>query len=89
MTAEDVREHRVGSESFVVPETSAEAIRRARAAGRPIMAVGTTVTRALEGVAAANHGEVVAGEGETDLVITPGYEFAIVDALPAGFEIER
>ena len=88
MEAADVRDHRVGAE---MAEISAEAdarITAARAAGRPVVAVGTTATRALEAVA-ARHGELVAYRGPVDLVITPGHRFRVVDRLVTNFHLPR
>jgi S-adenosylmethionine:tRNA ribosyltransferase-isomerase len=87
--AEDVREHRVGAERHAIDETAAMRIEAARASGRPILAVGTTVTRTLESIAAAHGGRIVAGEGTTELVITPGYRFAVVDRLLTNFHLPR
>jgi S-adenosylmethionine:tRNA ribosyltransferase-isomerase len=89
MSAADVRDHRVGSERFAISERAAARIEAARAEGRPILAVGTTVTRALESVAAAHGGRVVAGEGSTQLVITPAHRFAVVDMLMTNFHLPR
>jgi S-adenosylmethionine:tRNA ribosyltransferase-isomerase len=86
---EDVREHRVGAERFAIDETAATRIEAARAQGRPILAVGTTVTRTLESVAAAHGGRIVPGVGSTQLVITPGYRFAVVDRLLTNFHLPR
>jgi S-adenosylmethionine:tRNA ribosyltransferase-isomerase len=83
------RDHRVGSESYSLSASSAEAITAARGDGRPILAVGTTVTRALESIAIAHDGAVVEGAGETNLVITPGHPFAVVDALLTNFHLPR
>lgn len=89
MDVADVREHRVGAERFTIPPASAAAIAAARREGRPIMAVGTTVTRTLEAVAAAHAGEIVAGEGSTELVIAPGHRFHCVDMLLTNFHLPR
>ncbi|MEC7519231.1 MAG: S-adenosylmethionine:tRNA ribosyltransferase-isomerase [Myxococcota bacterium] len=70
-------------ERYDVPERTADAIRRALAEGRRVVAVGTSVTRALEG-AFALHGEVPAGPGETGLVIGPRTPLRVVDALLTG-----
>jgi S-adenosylmethionine:tRNA ribosyltransferase-isomerase len=87
--APDVREHRVGAERHAIDESAAQRIEAARAQGRPIVAVGTTVTRTLESVAAAHGGRIVAGEATTELVITPGYRFAVVDRLLTNFHLPR
>lgn len=89
MESADVRAHRVGAERFSISPEAAAAIEAARAEGRAILAVGTTVTRTLESVAAANDGRIVAGAGATELVITPDHRFAVVDALMTNFHLPR
>jgi S-adenosylmethionine:tRNA ribosyltransferase-isomerase len=89
MEAADVREHRVGAERYSISSEAADRIEAARAEGRPILAVGTTVTRTLESVAAAHEGRVVAGSGCTELVITPEHRFAVVDMLMTNFHLPR
>ena len=86
--ANDVREHRVDPERFAVPEATAAAVARARAEGRRVVAVGTTATRALES-ALDPEGRLGAGEGETALVIVPGFRFRAVDALVTNFHLPR
>ncbi len=83
-----LEEHAMHHERFRVPAATAEAIADARRAGRPVVAVGTTVVRTLEASAAA-HGEVRAGEGRTDLFIRPGFAFRAVDALLTNFHLPR
>jgi S-adenosylmethionine:tRNA ribosyltransferase-isomerase len=83
-----VAEHRMHAERFAIPAGTAAAIARAKAAGRRIVAAGTTVVRALEG-AADGGGEVRSGAGETELFITPGYRFRIVDALLTNFHLPQ
>ena len=85
---ETVEEHRVDAERFMIPPETAEAVRRARAVGGRVVAVGTTTTRALE-AAAQDDGTPRAGEGETDLVIAPGHRFRVVDALVTNFHLPR
>jgi len=83
-------EHRMHAERYVIPAATAAAIAAARAAGRRVIAVGTTSLRALE--AAAVQGEEAlpgAGEGETDIFITPGFRFRVVDALLTNFHLPR
>ena len=87
--AERIEEHRMESERYEIGEETAEAIRRAREAGRRIVAVGTTVVRTLEGAAAAGNGEVRAGSGSTGIFITPGFDFQVVDALLTNFHLPR
>ena len=85
---DDVRAHRVDPELFTVPSETAEAVDRARKEGRRVVAVGTTTTRALE-ASLAPGGVRPAHGGETDLVITPGYRFRVVDALITNFHLPR
>jgi S-adenosylmethionine:tRNA ribosyltransferase-isomerase len=84
----DVRRHRVDPEPFTIPEETAAAVARARAAGRRVVAVGSTTTRALE-CTAQEGGGVRGGDGETDLVILPGHRFRVVDALVTNFHLPR
>jgi S-adenosylmethionine:tRNA ribosyltransferase-isomerase len=90
------------SEYYEVPQTTVQAITGARAAGRAVIAVGTTSLRALESAAHARvrcAGDVAprsgtdcglrAGPGETDLFITPGYDFRVVDRLITNFHLPR
>jgi S-adenosylmethionine:tRNA ribosyltransferase-isomerase len=71
-------------ERFEIPEETAQAIRGTRAAGGRVIAVGTTVTRALEGSAAQHGGAVEAGAGTTDLVIGAGFRLRVVDGIFSG-----
>jgi S-adenosylmethionine:tRNA ribosyltransferase-isomerase len=87
VSAERIEEHRMESERYEIGEETAEAIRRARAAGRRIVAVGTTVVRTLESAAQAGDGEVRAESGATRLYITPGFNFQVVDALLTNFHL--
>jgi S-adenosylmethionine:tRNA ribosyltransferase-isomerase len=86
--AEHVEEHRVDAETFDVPEATARAIAAARAAGRRVLAVGTTTTRAIES-AASRDGIVRAGGGATELFIRPGHTFRAVDALLTNFHLPK
>ena len=88
VTVDDVADHRVDAERFVLPEATAEALRRTRERGARVIAVGTTATRVLE-ARARDDGSVEPGEGTTDLVIVPGHRFRIVDALVTNFHLPR
>ena len=66
-----------------------ETINRAIDAGRRVIAVGTTTTRTLESVAAANGGRLVPGRGDTDLFIYPGFTFRIVSGLMTNFHLPQ
>ncbi len=85
---EDLSEHRVEPERFEVGDEAAETINRARGRGGRVVAVGTTVVRALES-AADESGRIRAGRGETGLTVTPGYRFRAVDALLTNFHLPR
>jgi S-adenosylmethionine:tRNA ribosyltransferase-isomerase len=85
--AERIAEHRMHAERYEIPHATAAAVNAARAAGRPVTAVGTTSLRALE--SAARGGVVAAGGGETRLFITPGYGFRVVDRLITNFHLPR
>jgi len=80
--------HRMHGERYVIGTAAADAVRRAKSEGRRVVAAGTTVVRALEGAAQAD-GIVHAGAGETDLFITPGFCFRVVDALLTNFHLPQ
>lgn len=85
---EDVEAHRVAAEAYWIPSEAEAAICATRARGGRVIAVGTTTTRALESAATVD-GRVLAGSGETDLVITPGYSFRVIDGLLTNFHLPR
>jgi S-adenosylmethionine:tRNA ribosyltransferase-isomerase len=86
--AERVDDHVVDPERYEIGDSAAAAMAAARAAGRRVVAVGTTSTRALESAAAAD-GIVRPGSGETSLFIRPGHRFRAVDALVTNFHLPR
>ena len=85
---ERLEAHPMHAERYEIPPRSADAIERARRAGRRIVAAGTTVVRALE-AAAGEDGRIRAGSGETDLYITPGFCFRVIDAMLTNFHLPR
>jgi S-adenosylmethionine:tRNA ribosyltransferase-isomerase len=88
--AERIADHRMHSEWFEVGPETVAAIRAARAAGGRIVAVGTTTVRALESAARASAGGALAPHsGETDIFITPGFPFRVVDRLITNFHLPR
>ena len=89
ITARLVHEHRMEAERYEVGPEAARAIAATRERGGRLVAVGTTVVRTLESVAAAHGGDVVAGAGRTDLFITPGFRFRAVDLLLTNFHLPR
>ncbi len=84
---ERLADHRMHSEWYEVGADTVAAIAATRAAGGRIVAVGTTSLRALE--SAARGGSLQAGSGETDLFITPGFGFRVVDTLLTNFHLPR
>jgi S-adenosylmethionine:tRNA ribosyltransferase-isomerase len=92
--SETLEGHVMHGESYEIPLATAELILQARAAHRPILAIGTTVVRALEDAAlrAAQVGAeqlLLAGEAEARLFIYPGFHFRVVDALLTNFHLPR
>ena len=83
----NLAEHHMHTERFEIPQATVDAIARTRARGGRVIAVGTTSLRALE--AAAQHGELCAGAAETDIFITPGYRFRVVDRLITNFHLPK
>lgn len=82
----DIRRHKMHAEYVEQSENTAQKIRAAKAAGLPVIALGTTSARSLEGAHAAT-GAVSRYAGETEIYITPGYEFRVVDALVTNFHL--
>ncbi len=85
---ENIEDHEMHAEYREVPITTATAINRAKAEGRRVIAVGTTVVRTLES-SVSEDGEVMPQTGQTDLFIVPGFEFKVVDALITNFHLPR
>ena len=83
-----IAEHRMHSERFEIPPATAEAIATTRAAGGRVIAVGTTSLRSLES-AGNSDGTVKSGAAETDIFITPGYRFKVVDRLITNFHLPK
>lgn len=81
---DDIRQHDMHSEHIVIPQETCDAVATARARGGRVIAVGTTVVRALESAASAEGG-IVAGEVDSDLFISPGYQMRVVDGLVTNF----
>ncbi|MBV8604447.1 MAG: tRNA preQ1(34) S-adenosylmethionine ribosyltransferase-isomerase QueA [Pelomonas sp.] len=84
---DNIAEHRMHSEWFDVPQATVDAIAATRARGGRVIAVGTTTLRALE--SAARGGALVAGSRETDIFITPGFAFQVVDRLVTNFHLPK
>jgi S-adenosylmethionine:tRNA ribosyltransferase-isomerase len=84
---QNLAQHEMHSEWYHVPEETVNVVKRARAGGGRVVAVGTTSLRALETAAAS--GELKAGYGETKLFVVPGYEFRIVERLLTNFHLPK
>ena len=85
--SEDSNDHIMHSEWFTIDADTARQLSDAKSDGRRIIAVGTTSLRALESAATDN--QVKAYSGETDIFITPGYEFEFIDGLMTNFHLPR
>ena len=91
---ETLEGHVMHAEAYEIPDETADGIQAARRAGRPILAIGTTVVRALENAAlrAAELGSsnlVLAGKADAQLFIVPGFRFRVVDGLLTNFHLPR
>lgn len=82
---EDLSDHIMHKEFFAVNQETVDAVKLARERGGRVVAIGTTSVRALE--SASKSGVLVAGFGDTDLFITPGYQFNSVDAILTNFHL--
>ncbi len=91
-TFQPIRHHRLDAhtmhrESFVIDQALCSAVYECRARGGRVVAVGSTVVRALETVAQMNDGQLHAYQGETDIFIRPGYSFQVVDSMITNFHL--
>lgn len=84
--SENIKEHQMHSERIIISETLAAQIAQTRQRGGRVIAVGTTVVRALESVA-DEQGVVKPFQGETDIFILPGYRFRVIDAMITNFHL--
>ena len=84
--AENISDHKMHSEFYVLPEETAELVNRTKKNGKRVIAVGTTATRTLETVGAEG-GELTAKTGWTDIFIYPGKKFNVIDGLITNFHL--
>jgi S-adenosylmethionine:tRNA ribosyltransferase-isomerase len=84
---DNINEHKMHAELYSVPAETLSSIKATQTSGKKVTGVGTTVLRALE--SAARSGELLAGNGETDIFITPGYKFKVVDRLLTNFHLPK
>lgn len=85
---ETIAEHKMHRERYVLPQTTVAAINACKARGGRVVAVGTTSVRTLEGCV-RECGALRAHDAETDIFITPGFEFKVVDAMLTNFHLPK
>jgi S-adenosylmethionine:tRNA ribosyltransferase-isomerase len=88
VTVDNIADHKMHAEWGAISSDTASVIRAAQQSGRRIIAVGTTSLRILE-ACFQQHGSIQAFAGETDIFITPGFEFGVVDALLTNFHLPK
>jgi len=84
---DNIHEHKMHSELYNVPQSTIDLIAKTKMLGGKVTAIGTTAMRALE--SAAQQGELKAGNSETSIFITPGYQFKVVDRLFTNFHLPK
>lgn len=89
---DNIEEHKMHSELYSIPAATVDLILQTKQQGGKVTAVGTTALRALESAAKLNNGTdtlLQAGSGDTDIFITPGYQFKVVDRLFTNFHLPK
>ena len=89
VSEENVLEHKMHSEYYVMEQNVADRLNLAKKEGRRIISVGTTSTRVLETIANEHNGKFVAKSGNTNIFIYPGYEFKAIDAQITNFHLPK
>ena len=89
VSVDSLEDHKMHSEYYNVSKETADIIEATKKAGKRVIAVGTTSIRTLETVARDNDGHVVTASGWTDIFISPGYEFRVVDAFVTNFHLPK
>jgi S-adenosylmethionine:tRNA ribosyltransferase-isomerase len=84
----NIAEHRMHSERYILSQATVDAIAQTKARGGRVVVIGTTTMRTLESVA-RKHGELRADSGETDIFITPGFQFRVADMLLTNFHLPK
>ena len=85
---QDIRNHPLGKEAYTLGQETADAINAAKREGRRVIAVGTTVVRTLETLGGSD-GTLSPTQGTTELLITPGFEFKVIDGMITNFHLPR
>jgi S-adenosylmethionine:tRNA ribosyltransferase-isomerase len=89
LRTEQLEDHKIHAEAYAIPESTAAAIERARRDNRAILAVGTTVVRALEDAEEKGAGRVAAGKAEAGIFLYPGKRFRVVNQLLTNFHLPQ
>lgn len=89
VSVDNIENHQMHSEFYRLTEEAAATLNEVRSAGGKIVAVGTTSIRTLETIGSKFNGEIRADSGWTDIFITPGYKFTIVDAFSTNFHLPK
>ena len=89
VSVDSLEDHKMHSEYYNVSKETADMIEATKKVGKRVIAVGTTSIRTLETVARDNNGHVVSASGWTDIFISPGYEFRVVDAFVTNFHLPK
>ncbi len=89
VSVDNVEEHHMHSEFYRLTEEAAKQLNEVRQAGGRIVAVGTTSIRTLETIGTKFNGEIQADSGWTDIFITPGYQFKVVEAFSTNFHLPK
>lgn len=89
VSVENLEDHKMHAEYYQLDAENADIIQQAKNNGHHVYAVGTTSIRTLETIATAHHGQVVAASGWTDIFISPGYTFKVVDGFVTNFHLPK
>ena len=89
VSVDSIEDHEMHAEFYRLSEKSAETLRKVKANGGRIVAVGTTSIRTLETIGTKFNGEIKADSGWTSIFITPGYQFKVVDAFSTNFHLPQ
>ncbi|MFM1652397.1 tRNA preQ1(34) S-adenosylmethionine ribosyltransferase-isomerase QueA [Brevibacillus sp. B_LB10_24] len=89
VSTENIEEHVMHAEHYDISPQTAKLINQAKAAGKRVIAVGTTSCRTLETAGQAHQGKVAAASGWTDIFIRPGYTFSVIDGLLTNFHLPK
>ncbi|MGV3581427.1 MAG: tRNA preQ1(34) S-adenosylmethionine ribosyltransferase-isomerase QueA [Methylophilus sp.] len=84
---DNIADHKMHSELYYIPQQTVDMVKKTHEKGGKVLAVGTTALRALE--SAAQQGELKSGNNETNIFITPGYQFKVVDRLLTNFHLPK